>query len=419
MTPCEVILNDNLLDILMEYSRDWEAEDSCYGYRRNGPADFEGKRVFIMDHHSVVVAYLMGQMELAERMGSIMPDGTKYFEVDELYVVPEHRSKGVGRALFRFMEDVVSASGAEYVLLSTATKNYRAILHFYLDELGMEFWSARLFKPMWSRGKGTGFREREMLPGVHRIEDALGVGFTLIVGEERALLVDAGYGVEDVADYVRTLTDRPVTLWLTHGHHDHALGAKGFEDVRMHPDEAEIYRRYTGEPWRSRVLSTAREKGVAVDEAAFLTARMPEPQMCEGETLDLGGLTARVIPCPGHTPGSVVVQVPERMLLLTGDDWNPCTWLFFPEALDVWRYRENLRGLLGLRFAYVMCPHARELYPRRVFEAFANGLTDEAIQGARESDTGLRYGVATREAALPEGQILVFDGEKAKRSAEP
>ena len=31
------------------------------------------------------------------------------------------------------------------VTVSAAAKNWRAILHFYLEELGMEFWSARLF----------------------------------------------------------------------------------------------------------------------------------------------------------------------------------------------------------------------------------------------------------------------------------
>lgn len=35
---------------------------------------------------------------------------------------------------------------AEYMVLSTATKNWKAIFHFYLDELDMQFWSARLFK---------------------------------------------------------------------------------------------------------------------------------------------------------------------------------------------------------------------------------------------------------------------------------
>ena len=40
-------------------------------------------------------------------------------------------------------------SEVEYMVLSTAAKNWQAIFHFYLDELGMEFWSARLFKRMY------------------------------------------------------------------------------------------------------------------------------------------------------------------------------------------------------------------------------------------------------------------------------
>ena len=34
----------------------------------------------------------------------------------------------------------------DYIMLSTATKDYRRILHFYIDELGMDFWYARLFR---------------------------------------------------------------------------------------------------------------------------------------------------------------------------------------------------------------------------------------------------------------------------------
>ena len=44
-----------------------------------------------------------------------------------------------------------------------------------------------------------------------------------------------------------------------------------------------------------------------------------------------------------------------------------------------------------------------------------NGLTDEAIAAARPVDTGAKHGVRTREAELPEGQVLVFDGDKAER----
>ena len=77
-----------------------------------------------------------------------MDAGTPYFEIEELYVVTAHRSKGIGRRLFALAEETARQDGLPYLMLSTATKNARAILHFYLDELGMEFWSARLFKSL-------------------------------------------------------------------------------------------------------------------------------------------------------------------------------------------------------------------------------------------------------------------------------
>ncbi|MBR3504119.1 MAG: MBL fold metallo-hydrolase [Clostridia bacterium] len=258
------------------------------------------------------------------------------------------------------------------------------------------------------------FIDRELMPGVHHIEDALGVCFTLLVGRERALLVDAGYGLEDVAAFVRTVTDKPLTLWLTHGHHDHALGAMWFDRPRLHPDERAVYAAYTGAARRRAVLETAKARGVAADEAAYLAAPMPEPVCCAGETLDLGGLTARVMPCPGHTPGSMAVYAPERALLLTGDDWNPCTWLFFPEALPLAAYRENLRSLLALPFEWALCPHRAGLFRRDAVQSFADGLTDEAVRAAKPVDNGAALGVRAFEAALPGGQVLVFDADKAR-----
>ena len=78
-------------------------------------------------------------------MRSIMPEGSPCFEVEEIYVVPDRRSAGIGKALFEFAVSAVRDE-AEYVTLSTATKNWKAVFHFYLDELDMTFWSARLFR---------------------------------------------------------------------------------------------------------------------------------------------------------------------------------------------------------------------------------------------------------------------------------
>lgn len=258
------------------------------------------------------------------------------------------------------------------------------------------------------------FIDHEWLPGIHHIEDALGVCFTLIVGRERALLVDAGYGFRNVAAFVGGLTDLPVTLWLTHAHHDHILGARWFDTARLHPADAAFYPVYSAEPYMDRVLAQARAAGVSVDEAAWRGMPMPAIETRDGETLDLGGLTARVMGCPGHTPGSVVVWVPEHKLLLTGDNWNPCTWLFFEESLPIREYRANLRGLLALPFERLLCSHRAGLYPRSALQQFLDGLTDDAIAAAPPSEVGRDRGVATRTLKLPGDQEIVFDGEKAR-----
>lgn len=65
--------------------------------------------------------------------------------VDEIYVLPTYRNKGVGKNLFKLMEDYVKKS-SNYIKLIVPTKNYKSILHFYVDELGMDFYSASLVK---------------------------------------------------------------------------------------------------------------------------------------------------------------------------------------------------------------------------------------------------------------------------------
>lgn len=143
----ESVLDERTAEALIALSVDWERENCSYGYRRNGRGDLEGNRIFLAEENGEMIGYLFGKTEKTEKETSIMPEGTDCFEVEELYVKPSYRSRGVGSALFRYAEEAVR-SEAEFVVLGTATKNFRSILHFYIDELGMEFWSARLFKKL-------------------------------------------------------------------------------------------------------------------------------------------------------------------------------------------------------------------------------------------------------------------------------
>ena len=145
MEYVETELTPAVLDTLLKMSADWAGENSCRGYYPNGLSDIQGNRIFLALDGEKPVGYLLGHLCNAERDSTVMKAGTPFFEVEELYIIPACRSKGLGGALFRYAEKAVKPE-AEFILLSTATKNWKAIFNFYLEELDMEFWSARLFK---------------------------------------------------------------------------------------------------------------------------------------------------------------------------------------------------------------------------------------------------------------------------------
>ena len=145
MTVKEVKLTEIILEQLISLSEDWEKENSCHGYQTNSLDDIKGNQIFLAVENDIVIGYLLGHKEVAEKTTSVYQAGTKSFEIEELYVKPSFRRRGIGKRIFEYVEKQV-ADEVDIIMLSTASKNYRAILHFYIDELGMEFWSARLFK---------------------------------------------------------------------------------------------------------------------------------------------------------------------------------------------------------------------------------------------------------------------------------
>lgn len=259
------------------------------------------------------------------------------------------------------------------------------------------------------------FEVNPVCPGVTHIRDEMGVCMTLIEGDKAALLVDTGYGTENVSDFIAALTQKPLTVLLTHNHHDHALGARWFEKTVMLIEDQAEWPVFTGEKQRRNVLAQAQAKGLAVSERDFLSGTLPLPYAVHAGPLHLGGLTAEIIPCPGHTPGSCVVFLPDQKLLLTGDDWNPCTWLFFDAALPVRQYRENVRRLQTLDFEHVLCSHQLKCFPRQMFDNFVDHLTDDVLDHAQPVTISGHERFNTRQADVADGQILVFDWNKYRK----
>ena len=59
----------------------------------------------------------------------------------------------------------------------------------------------------------------------------------LLLGTERAVLIDTGLGVANIRKVVENLTDLPVTAITTHAHWDHIGGHKYFPNFAVHEDE--------------------------------------------------------------------------------------------------------------------------------------------------------------------------------------
>ena len=130
---------------LLELSLMWEKEDSCYGYRANTEDDFQDCYI-LAAYDDELVAYVFGKEEIQEKQTSVIDKNMQYFEIEELYVHPSYRSRGIGKQLMESLEKELKKKGLKMMVLSTATKNWKAIMHFYIDEVGMNFWSARLYK---------------------------------------------------------------------------------------------------------------------------------------------------------------------------------------------------------------------------------------------------------------------------------
>ena len=139
-------LDDSTAATLLELSKEWEAEDITYGYRANTREDLE-EPCFLAKDGEEIVGYIFGHFYTEERKQSYCRIGARCFDVAELYVRKDHRGQGIGKRLFRTIEDAVKGE-AEFITLPTATKDYRRILRFYDEEAGMTFHSAFLFKKL-------------------------------------------------------------------------------------------------------------------------------------------------------------------------------------------------------------------------------------------------------------------------------
>ena len=247
-------------------------------------------------------------------------------------------------------------------------------------------------------------------------------GSQLVVGEERALLIDAGAGVGDLRGMVDELVDVPVTLLLTHAHWDHVGNGHQFEDVLAHPLAHEGGRivpeplSLTPAAWAENWQAAGNELPDGFDPEAFeLPPVTGVESVYPGTVLDLGGRSVELLGTPGHAAEGLSVLDRETASVFVSDvvhtDYD--CYAHFPGG-DLRAYRATLSLLVDLfdagafetiHFTHVPplegqdCLLVREY--RDGFEAIlADALPFDELGGEHPAR---RYRVAGNEILAPPG----------------
>lgn len=153
----------------------------------------------------------------------------------------------------------------------------------------------------------------------------------IVIGRDGVLVIDtlisAKEGERFLAD-IRTVTNKPIKYVVnTHTHLDHAFGncvfaRLGATVISHDADRASLAK--TG----ADTLKNAGAYGLKPEDMAGTEIVLPTLSFSDQLTIDLGGEEVRLIrTAPSHTAGSLVVYVPSKKLLFSGDilftDFHP------------------------------------------------------------------------------------------------
>ncbi len=163
----------------------------------------------------------------------------------------------------------------------------------------------------------------------------------LLIGTEKAMVIDCGMGIGDLRGAIEMITDKPLVCVISHGHVDHTANGRQFDELWIHPaDQAAPIPQELARRRFDTERIAARQKGcIGAPYTMFnlypydinVDLRDPDPDekmpvihdLEDGMQFDLGG--GRIITAyhvPGHSAGEMVFLDEKTRTLFAGDALN-------------------------------------------------------------------------------------------------
>lgn len=250
----------------------------------------------------------------------------------------------------------------------------------------------------------------------------------VVAGDRASLVVDAGNS-PDHARALRGELERaglpaPRLAVLTHWHWDHVFGAATLDLPALASTETQrVVTVMAGLDWSDAALDQRVAEGIEIafcrdmiraelPDRAGLRIRPPEIAFESAVTVDLGGVTCRLIHVGGdHSPDAIVVHVVEDRSVFIGDATYDDLY-HGPRRLTVTQHFPLLDRLLELDVDYYIAGHDAEPITREQFEKDAGLLKLIGAAVARigdDRDAVCAALVAELGAALLEEHVEMAD----------
>ena len=205
---------------------------------------------------------------------------------------------------------------------------------------------------------------------VYRISEPFGaieprVGVTtanmyLLIGQERAVLIDSGMGIGDVHSEIAQITPLPCTVLNTHFHWDHIGANARFAERAIHASEIELVAQEPDVAFIRQAMQSPSARAVlppSFDPTAYRVLPKPATRVLrDNDLIDLGDRLLRVLQIPGHSPGHVAYWLEASNTLFTGDTAYPGPLYACFEGSDPVAFAQSVKRLAALPGVETICP---------------------------------------------------------------
>ncbi len=251
---------------------------------------------------------------------------------------------------------------------------------------------------------------------VYRISEPLGaleprvglmtVNMYLVIGQDRAVLIDSGMGIGDVTAEIRKITPQPCAVLNTHSHWDH-IGANAlFSECAIHESEVELVAQEPDLGFVREAMQSSTARAVLpahFDPTQYRIAPKPATHALQDhDKIDLGGRALWVLHTPGHSPGHVVYLDEASGILFTGDTaYQGPFYACFDQSHPV-DLAQSVKRLSRLPNVRLICPGHNDLITDQGWLNELAECVEAAVSGQVEGQLrdGLVVGREYRFGAL-------------------